>query len=100
MGNAGWMPLVPLTLRKNENEVTEEQARAAYAAIDKRPTRRTITDRLLADVARLYRDNVDNKPWRVIAKHYNVSEATAGRYVVRARREGHLPQTTSGKKKA
>ena len=76
------------------------EARAAYTAISRKPTRRTITERLLTDVALLYRDNIDGKPWSVIAKHYNVSEATAGRYVVLARRAGHLPQTTSGKKKA
>jgi hypothetical protein len=85
---------------QSENEITEEKARAAYMAINRKPTRRTITERLLIDVALLYRDNVDGKPWRVIAKHYGVSEATAGRYVMLARRAGHLPQTTSGKKKA
>lgn len=95
-----WTSDAVIGLIQYRNEVTEKEARSAYAAINRKPTRRTITERLLTDVARLYRDNIDGKPWRVIAKHYGVSEATAGRYVMLARRAGHLPQTTSGKKRA
>src|SRR5262245_55797508 len=73
-----WTTDAAIAAIQDANEVTEAQARSAYRAISRKSTRHTITDRLLADVALLYRDNVDNKPWRVIAKHYNVSEATAG----------------------
>jgi hypothetical protein len=95
-----WTQGSVIAVIQNENEVTEDEARAAYTAISRKPKRRTITERLLTDVARLYRDNIDGKPWSVIARHYNVSEATAGRYVVLARKAGHLPPTESGKKKA
>jgi hypothetical protein len=95
-----WTQGSVIAVIQNANEVTEDEARAAYTAISRKPKRRTITERLLTDVARLYRDNIDGKPWSVIARHYNVSEATAGRYVVLARRAGHLPPTESGKKKA
>jgi hypothetical protein len=63
-------------------------------------TRRKITDELLTEVAALYRDNIDNGPWRVIAERYEVSETTAGRYVLLARKAGLLPQTDPGKKNA
>jgi hypothetical protein len=95
-----WTQGSVISVIQNENEITEDEARAAYTAISRKPKRRTITERLLTDVARLYRDNIDGKPWSVIARHYNVSEATAGRYVVLARRAGHLPPTESGKKRA
>lgn len=95
-----WTRGAVVTAIMDANEVAEAKAQAAYTAISRKPKRRTITERLLTDVARLYRDSIDGKPWSVIAQHYNVSEATAGRYVVLARRAGHLPQTTSGKKKA
>jgi hypothetical protein len=95
-----WTTDAVIAVIRDANEVTEAQARSAYRTVSRKATRRTITDRLLADVARLYRDNVDNKPWRVIAKHYNVSEATAARYVMLARRDEFLPPTTSGKKRA
>jgi hypothetical protein len=52
------------------------------------------------EVAALYRDNLDNKPWSAIARHYNVTEATAGRYIVLARKAKLLPPTEPGKKKA
>ena len=34
----------------------------------------------------------------VSSQHFGVSASTAGRYVMRARKEGHLPQTTRGKR--
>jgi hypothetical protein len=63
-------------------------------------TRRKITDELLTEVAALYRDSIDDGPWRVIAERFGVSETTAGRYVLLARKAGFLPQTDPGKKNA
>ena len=76
-----WTQGSVISVIQNENEITEDEARAAYTAISRKPKRRTITERLLTDVASLYRDNIDGKPVAVIAEHYDVSEATAGRYV-------------------
>ncbi|WP_375486903.1 hypothetical protein [uncultured Mycobacterium sp.] len=74
-------------------------ARTAYNAVQKR-TRRKITDKKLKEVAALYRDNVDDGPWQAIMDRFGVSESTAGRYVLLARKAGYLPQTEPGKKKA
>jgi hypothetical protein len=74
-------------------------ARKAYNTAQKR-TRTKMTEKLLREVADLYRDNVDEGPWRVIAERFGVSESTAGRYVLLARQADHLPPTKPGKKKA
>jgi hypothetical protein len=74
-------------------------ARKAYNAAQKR-TRTKVTDKLLKEVAELYRDNINDGPWRVIAERFGVSESTAGRYVLLARKARHLPPTKSGKKNA
>jgi hypothetical protein len=55
---------------------------------------------MLAEIARVYRDNLDAGPWQAIQDRFGVSESTAGRYVLLARRAGHLPATTVGKKQA
>ncbi len=76
-----------------------DKAERAYSRAPK--GRRRITDRLLAEVAELYRDNVDSESaWQAIRERYNVSPTTAGRYVMMARQAGYLPATTPGKKKA
>ena len=74
-------------------------ARRAYQQARKR-VRRKVDDRLLGEVAALYREYFDDRPWRVIAERFNVSETTAARYVVLARKAGLLPATEPGKKKA
>jgi hypothetical protein len=80
--------------------VTDTDSADAYRALSKKPKRRKITANHLKQVASLYTDNVDEKPWAAIAKHFDVSDATAGRYIVQARKAGYLPPTESGKKKA
>lgn len=72
---------------------------AAFRA-SQRGRRRKVDDRLLEEVAALYREFLDDRPWRVIADRFNVSETTAARYVVKARKAGLLPATEPGKKKA
>jgi hypothetical protein len=74
-------------------------ARKAYNAAQKR-TRAKVTDKRLREVAELYRDNVDDGPWQAIMDRFGVSESTAGRYVLLARKAGYLPPTKPGKKNA
>jgi hypothetical protein len=45
-------------------------------------------------------NNVKSRAWRVIAERFGVSESTAGRYVLLARKADHLPPTKPGKKNA
>ena len=68
---------------------------------DRRPRRRKITDDMLGEIARVYRDHLDDEgPWQAIQDRFDVSESTAGRYVLLARKAGYLPATTAGKKQA
>ena len=55
---------------------------------------------MLGEVARVYRDHFDEGPWQAIKDRFSVSESTAGRYVLLARKAGYLPDTTAGKKQA
>jgi hypothetical protein len=80
--------------------VGDDEANDAYRSLSKKPKRRKITANHLRKVASLYTENIDGKPWAAIAEHFNVSPATAGRYVVQARKAGYLPATESGRKKA
>jgi hypothetical protein len=79
--------------------VDDRSARRAYQTGQTR-SRRKVTDELLQQVAALYRDTIDSGPWRAIAEADGVSETTAGRYILLARKAGHLPPTDPGKKKA
>jgi hypothetical protein len=96
-------------LRGSHGELPSDEAdRPAQGAADKapkkpknrRPRRLKITDDMLAEIARVYRDHLDEGPWQAIQDRYGVSESTAGRYVLLARKAGHLPATTAGKKQA
>jgi hypothetical protein len=74
-------------------------AQKAYRE-SRRRVRRKVDEQLLTEVAALYRDNIDDKPWKAIVDRFNVSETTAARYVVQARKAGLLPPTEPGRKKA
>jgi transposase len=74
-------------------------ARRAYRDGQKR-ARRKVNDELLTEVAALYRDTINDGPWRAIAERFGVSETTAGRYVMLARKAGLLPKTAPGRKNA
>jgi hypothetical protein len=76
------------------------QGAADKAPKDRRPRRRKVTDDMLGEIARVYRDHFDEGPWRAIQDRFSISESTAGRYVLLARRAGYLPATTAGKKQA
>ena len=89
---------------------SDEADRSAQGAADKapkkpknrRPRRLKITDDMLAEIAQVYRRSATS--WRghggLIQDRFGVSESTAGRYVLLARKAGYLPATTAGKKQA
>lgn len=79
--------------------VDSATGRAAYRNAQK-GRRRKVDDRLLEEVAAIYREYIDDRPWRTIAERFSVSETTAARYVVLARKAGLLPATKPGRKKA
>jgi hypothetical protein len=62
--------------------------------------RNRITDDLLNEVARVYRQAIVDRrpPKKAIQQAWHVSEATAGRYIMRARERGYLGRTVRGKK--
>lgn len=99
-----WSEVAVTTVMRASEEhspgaLDQRQARRAYQSGQKK-SRRKVTDEVLAEVAALYRDNIDQGPWRAIGERFSVSDTTAGRYVLLARKAGHLPQTEPGKKKA
>ena len=107
-----WVAALPL-LRGSQGELPSEDVdlpaqdaadNALKASKDRRPRRRKITDDMLGEIAAVYRDHLDGRgdegPWRAIQDRFDVSESTAGRYVLLARKAGHLPATTAGKKQA
>ena len=62
--------------------------------------RRRLTPELLAEVAEVYRDNVNDRPVEAVRQRFGGEYRTAAKYVERARKEGHLPPTTRGKRQA
>jgi hypothetical protein len=71
--------------------------RRAYGETLKKD-RTKLTDAMLEEIAAIYRDADKGAAWQSIQDHFGVSASTAGRYIMRARKEGHLPQTTRGKR--
>ena len=61
---------------------------------------RRITPRLLKEAARIYRDNVEDRPIQAVAAALCVSERSASSYITKARAAGYLPPTTRGKRQA
>lgn len=62
--------------------------------------RRRITDELLREVARIYRENFKFAPTVAVAQTFDVKPRMAHEYVRRARERGFLPPTTQGRKAA
>lgn len=60
---------------------------------------RTVTPKLLARVAEVYRAHLSGAPTRAVGEAFGVGPRMAAEYVSRARRAGLLPPTTPGKKK-
>ena len=65
-----------------------------------RSRRNIVSDELLQRVAHVYREAIKTRrpPKKAVQASEGVSEATAGRYIMRARERGLLGQTTRGKK--
>jgi hypothetical protein len=77
------------------------QALAAEAERASTSTRRNrITDELLERVAGVYRQAIADRrpPKKAVEAMWHVSEATAGRYIMHARKRGYLGKTRRGKK--
>ena len=106
-GLKDWTQIAGLSaLRGDQEQLPPDEAdRPAQDAADRapqarRPRRRKVTDDMLGEIARVYRDHFDEGPWQAIQDRFSVSESTAGRYVLLARKAGYLPDTTAGKKQA
>jgi len=95
-----------------EHDLTSEpvwaDSQAASVAVKqaRRGAPRKATDARHERVAAIYRAHVDGKPLDAIRDAFRnangdkISRRTAARYVEEARKAGHLPPTTPGKKKA
>jgi hypothetical protein len=85
-----------------EPQTAEEEAdaRDRIARARRLARRRSSSAAHLEDVARIYRENIDSAPTAAVARALHVGIRQAGNYIAAARREGHLPPTTRGKKRA
>jgi hypothetical protein len=54
-------------------------------------SRHEMTDELLREVADVYSGAHGSKPTIAVMRHFDVSRPTAGRWVMEARKRGHLP---------
>lgn len=63
----------------------------------RRDARRKVTDELLEEVAKVYRDNIDSSPTQAVSDRLGVAERTARLYVRRARDAGFLGEAPRGK---
>jgi hypothetical protein len=84
-------------------ELWSERMEALAAHVDRASAQRRrnrITDDLLEHVAQIYRAALAERrpPKKAVRAALHVSEATAGRYIMRARERGHLGKTVRGKK--
>ena len=61
---------------------------------------RVINDPFLQKVAQVYRANIQGAPTKSVAKHFQVKDRMASKYVDKARRAGYLHKTKQGQKKA
>ncbi|MGI9084434.1 MAG: hypothetical protein ACR2FE_03990 [Aeromicrobium sp.] len=94
-GDTSWT----MTINKSDEDFEADKKVIKYV---RRGTRRTVTDEMLAEVARIYRENVEGRPLEAIMAAFGVEHRTAARYVQRARKAEPplLPKTTPGKKRA
>lgn len=79
----------------------EQLSAALHQAINARDTARNrISDEHLQDVARVYREAIDDliPPKKAVSSAFHVSISTAGRWVGKARERGLLGPTLPGKK--
>ena len=63
----------------------------------RRQAKRKLTPAVLAEVARLYRESIDDRPTARVAEHFEVAHRTAALYVKTARAGGFLGAAIVGK---
>jgi hypothetical protein len=78
----------------------EAEARERIARARRLARRRGPAAVHLDDVAKIYREHLDDAPAAAVARALGVGIRQAGNYIAAARREGHLPPTTRGRKRA
>ena len=83
----------------HERSVLAEQAALKAIRDARRATRRNV-EKILPEVARIYRARIDDRPVEAVQAAFGVSYRTAGRYVQLCRDADLLPPTTPGKKNA
>ncbi|MGC5248183.1 hypothetical protein ACPXB3_14825 [Gordonia sp. DT219] len=98
---------VAMSFHTTSDDVDEaiNSGRTARRDIERarRGRRRSVTPELLAEVAQIYRANINDRPIQQIRRRFGVSERTAARYVqlCRPKHGGNLlPDTEPGRKKA
>jgi hypothetical protein len=79
--------------------MTLDERRGTLATVRsvRREARRRVTDETLREVARVYRENVENNPTAAVAAYTGRAHRTAALYVQQARAAGFLGRTTPGK---
>ena len=79
---------------------SEEQRRRIVSQTRKarKESRRRVTAELLAEVARVYRENVDGNPTMAVAEFTGRAHRTAALYIKQAREAGLLGAASPGKK--
>lgn len=89
-----------ITVAEEWGDRAQGEAVQAIAAARRGRHGRKITPAFLEEVAKIYRDNINNNPTQAVQRAFDVSRRMAAEYVSRARAEGLLPPTTPGKKQA
>lgn len=74
----------------------EDRRAAKRLILSKR--RRKITPELLQEVAKVYRENFDEKPTDAVRRVFGVESRMAAQYVSRARQAGYLGEAQRGRK--
>jgi hypothetical protein len=91
------MRVIYYTGDDEDNEIARGVV-AEHAAREARAARQVkITDALLQEVARVYRENVGNKPTEKVAEHFDRRHRTATLYIKLARERGFLGEAIKGK---
>lgn len=85
---------------QEEWRAARPEVRRSVAAARRGVGTRKVNRAFLERIAEVYRAHVNSKPTQAVAEAFLISHSTAAEYVRRARREGLLPPTTSGKRKA
>lgn len=80
-----------LTVWMRTHQPTSRQRRTAVAGLMRR--RRTLSDDVLLEVARIYEENIDDAPTQAVSDHFDISKSAADKRVKRARDAGYITKT-------